>query len=60
MIFTENDLYTPNRQIKVEPPNLNYLVPKDKKIVKRIPSPRAFNNCSEIKCEFSQNIPAFQ
>ncbi len=60
MIFSEYDLQTPNRQIKGDPPSLNYLVPKDKKMIKRIPSPKAFNNSSDIKSELAQTIPAFQ
>ena len=53
-------IYTPNKQKKEESQNLNYLVTKNKKIVKGSASPRGFDNTSEINSELSQNFPAFQ
>jgi hypothetical protein len=62
MFLAANDLQTPNRQIKDnEPQNPDYLIPKDKKNSKRIPSPKDFtvHNSNEIHAEFLFPTPPF-
>lgn len=61
MIFNENELQTPNRQITQNDINTNYLAPKDKKVVRRIPSPKGFCNSLENNQSDTHTIfPSFQ